>query len=132
MRLEHVNFTVSDVDRSVAFYRDLLELKVRWRGQTADGREAAHVGDDQMYLALFEAGPTDTVPSTPGESHTEPDYGRVGLNHIGFVVDNLAVMKQRLADVGITPHFEPTYEPGRRLYFFDRDGIEIELVAYDA
>ncbi|MFQ5495798.1 MAG: VOC family protein, partial [Phycisphaerae bacterium] len=127
MRLEHVNFTVSDVDRSVAFYRDLLELKLRWRGKTADGREAAHVGDDQMYLALFEAAPKDAADATPGDSRGEPDYGRVGLNHIGFVVDDLAVMKRRLADVGITPHFEPVYEPGRRLYFFDRDGIEVEL-----
>ena len=122
MYLEHVNMTVADVDRSADFYRDLLGLKVRWRGQTADGREAAHVGDDRSYIALFQA-----------QQHEKPanDYHVVGLNHFGYVVDDLAAAKSRLESCGIEPHSEQDYEPGKRLYFFDPDGIEVELVEYD-
>ena len=123
MFLEHVNMTVSELDRSIEFYVELLGLRVRWRGRTDDGAEAAHVGDDRCYLALFQAkegGPLDV------------DYGRVGLNHFGIVVDDLDSARSRLAEAGVRPHFEPDYDPGRRLYFFDPDGIEVELVQYEA
>ncbi len=121
MRLEHVNLTVADVDRSVAFYGELLGMTLRWRGHTADGREAAHVGDDDSYLAFFAAKQTARAIN---------DYLVVGLNHFGFVVDSLATAKERLVALGIEPHSEQDYEPGRRLYFFDPDGIEVELVEY--
>ena len=119
MFLEHVNFTVSDLDRSVDFYTRLFGFKVRWKGNLDDGRPAAHIGDDRQYLALFEA-------ASPGQ--VENKMTEVGLNHFGFVVENLDEMKSRLAELGVSPRAEHDYEPGRRLYFFDSDGIEVELV----
>jgi catechol 2,3-dioxygenase-like lactoylglutathione lyase family enzyme len=121
MRLEHVNLTVADLDRSIAFYCDLLDLSVRWKGPIADGRLGAHVGDDNFYLALFEA-------SAPGEVVT--DYSRPGINHFGFVVDDLDDARARLVRIGATIQSEADYEPGRRLYFLDPDDNEVELVAY--
>jgi len=44
MFLEHVNLTVTNVDRTVAFYRELFGLDLRWEGTTSDGKRAAHVG----------------------------------------------------------------------------------------
>lgn len=122
MFLEHVNLTVTDVDRSVAFYRELLGFWSRWRGRTSTGVEAAHVGDDRCYLALFQAEGAGRAPN---------DYTTVGLNHLGFVVDSLEETKRRLEGLGVTPHSEQAYEPGRRLYFFDPDGVEVELVEYE-
>lgn len=122
MRLEHVNLTVADLERSVAFYTDLLDLHVRWRGHTSAGREAVHLGDDQWYLALFE-----------GEAQPmEIDYGRVGYNHFGVVVDDLDDTTSRLAGLGATIHLEAEEEPFRRAYFYDPDGYEVELVQYSA
>lgn len=121
MFLEHVNMTVADVDRSIAFYRDLLGLRVRWRGRTQGGEDAAHIGDDRCYLALFRA-------TRPGGA--DADYARVGINHFGFVVDDLDDIRGRLEGLGVTPHLEGDYEPGRRLYVYDPDGIEVELVQY--
>jgi catechol 2,3-dioxygenase-like lactoylglutathione lyase family enzyme len=124
MFLEHVNLTVSDLDRSIDFYCRLLGLRVRWRRAPGeDGTPAAHVGDDRHYIALFQAGPGTTRPSV--------DYDAVGLNHFGFVVDDLDAACDRLETLGITPHSEADYEPGRRLYFMDPDGIEVELVEYE-
>lgn len=120
MHLEHMNMTVADVERSAAFYGRLLGLRVRWRGTTEDGMPAVHVGDDRCYLALFQ-----------GQGHADwPDYGAVGLNHFGFVVDDLDAARNRLEALGATVHHEADYEPGRRLYFRDPDGIEVELVEY--
>lgn len=122
MFLEHVNLTVADLDRSIDFYCRLLGLRVRWRRDAGDDPAAAHVGDDRHYLALFEARADSPAPPL--------DYGRVGLNHFGFVVDDLDAARARLEELGITAHSEADYDPGRRLYFFDPDGIEVELVEY--
>ncbi|MFQ5414912.1 MAG: VOC family protein [Phycisphaerae bacterium] len=123
MYLEHVNMTVSDVARSIEFYRRVLGLNVRWEGTSSSGRPAAHIGGARDYIALFEA-------ATAGRAAA--DYDRVGLNHVGFVVDDLDAVKDRLAALGITPHLEADYDPGRRLYFYDPDGVEVELVTYAA
>ncbi len=128
MFLEHVNLTVSDLDRSIDFYCSLLGLKLRWRRLPGDpdGAPAAHVGDDRCYLALFEA--TEGNREQPAIA----DYDRVGVNHFGIVVDDLDQMRSRLTERGITAHLEADYEPGRRLYFYDPDRIEVELVEYDS
>jgi glyoxylase I family protein len=121
MHLEHVNLTVGDLDRSIAFYCDLLDLHVRWKGPIDGAHLGAHVGDDHCYLALFQAAVDGPV---------EIDYARPGINHFGFVVDDLEDARRRLDRLGATVHFEPRYEPGRRIYFTDPDGHEVELVEY--
>ncbi|MDX1383432.1 MAG: VOC family protein [Thermoanaerobaculia bacterium] len=120
MHLEHVNLTVADLDRSVDFYTRLLGFRVRWSGTTTEGKPAAHVGDDSSYLALFEGEAKPVVW----------DYESVGFNHFGVVVDSLDEAKRRLDELGAPIHFEPDYEPGRRAYFTDPDGYEVELVEY--
>jgi catechol 2,3-dioxygenase-like lactoylglutathione lyase family enzyme len=121
MFLEHVNMSVANLDHSIAFYQQLLGLKVRWRGITPSGLEAAHVGDERNYLALFEIGERE---------RKKADYEQLGLNHFGFVVDDLNEVKQRLAALNVEPTMEADYEPGRRLYFLDPNGVEVELVQY--
>ncbi len=121
--LEHANVTVKDLEQSIDFYRDLLDFEVRWRGTVSSGNPAAHVGTDRFYLALFEASRTGEV------SH---DYETPGLNHVGFVVDDLDEKRRRLANLGFETHLEGDYEPGRRLSFYDPSGLEVELVEYQA
>lgn len=121
MFLEHVNLTVTDLDRSVAWYCDLLGLHVRWKGPLSDGSRGAHVGDDRCYLALFEV---------PDGGAAGIDYEATGINHFGFVVDDLDETRRRIDELGATVHLEADYEPGRRVYVCDPDGIEVELVSY--
>ena len=119
--------TVSDLQRSIDFYSRLLGLTVRWRGTTPDGKPAAHVGDERLggsYLALFQT-------RTGSPARPTDDYDAVGLNHFGFIVPDLDEARRCLVSMAITPHLEADYEPGRRLYFHDLDGIEVELVQYD-
>jgi catechol 2,3-dioxygenase-like lactoylglutathione lyase family enzyme len=121
MFLEHVNLTVSDLDRSIAFYCDLLDLHVRWKGPIDEDRLGAHVGNDRSYLALFQA---------MSDGEVEHDYFRPGINHFGFVVDDVEVARERVARLGAKIHLEADYEPGHRIYVMDPDGHEVELVQY--
>lgn len=123
MFLEHVNLSVSSLEHSIDFYRRALGLRLRWRGTTRTGQEAAHVGGEVSYLALFQAGPSAASP-------VSADYLDVGINHFGLVVDDLDRARERLEFAGVRPHHETNEPPGRRLYFFDPDGIEVELASY--
>lgn len=121
MRIEHANITVSNVNASVAFYQKLFGARVRWQGSTSNGNRAAHIGVEDTYLALFEADRTGAAPV---------GYAKVGFNHLGFQVDDLDTYKARLQAMGVDLNGEDDYDPGRRLYFYDLDGVEIELVEY--
>ncbi len=121
MRLEHVNLTVTDLDRSIAFYCDLLDFHVRWKGPIDADRLGAHVGNDEHYLALFQA---------TADGDVEHDYLRPGLNHFGFVVDDLDETRRRLERLGAKVHLAADYDPGRRIYVYDPDGHEVEFVEY--
>lgn len=123
MRIEHANISVSDLNTSVDFYRRLLGAELRWRGLTDAGQQAAHVGGENTYLALFEA---------PESDRATANYMAVGFNHLGFEVDGLDVYRQRLKEMDVPLKGEESYKPGRRMYFYDPDGIEIELVEYQA
>ena len=121
MRIEHINVTVNDIDASAEFYCRLLGVERRWEGITEAGKRAVHVGDGDSYLSLFEAGSAGRAPA---------DYLVVGFNHLCFEVTDLGRSRATLLDLGATIKGEEDYHPGRRLYFYDPDGNEVELVEY--
>ena len=83
------------------------------------------MGGDDSYVALFSFGAPVVT--------TEESY-RIwaGLNHIGVVVDDLDAVEIRVKHAGCTPEDHADYEPGRRFYFRDENGVEIEVVSYAA
>ncbi len=118
-RIEHVNLTVSDIERSAALFEHLLGWHQRWRGAAQGGGETIHVGEQNTYLALY----------TDRQDHPGQVKG-VPLNHVGLVVDDLAAAEAVVIAHGLTPFGHGDYAPGPRFYFFDWDGIEFELVSY--
>lgn len=121
-RIEHVNITVSDIDRTAAMLMELFEWRIRWRGPALAGGATIHVGADDTYLAVY-------MP--PGGASAPKSYAKsMPLNHVGVVVDDLDETERRAKALGLTPFNHGDYEPGRRFYFFDADGIEYEVVSY--
>ncbi len=121
--LEHINITVSDTMKTANLLCDLFDWHIRWQGDAIHGGKSVHVGSPDTYLAVYSNG--DPVPSK------EDSYNmRGGLNHIGVVVDDLDEVEKRVRQAGFTPHSHADYEPGRRFYFDDSDGIEFEVVSY--
>lgn len=121
-RIEHVNVTVVDPERTSALMQALFEWRVRWRGPAQDGGYTIHVGTNRHYVALHGTdGPSQAAAIFP--------KGRP-LNHIGVEVDDLDATEVRVVAAGLEPFGHARYEPGRRFYFLDPDGIEYEVVSY--
>ena len=124
--LEHVNVTVSDPKATAAMLIELFDWHVRWEGESMDGKGyTVHVGTEDSYVAVY------TGPGEPLRAKEDASYvTRGGLNHIGVVVNDLDAVEAKVRAMGLTPGAHQDYEPGRRFYFNDPDGIEIEVVCY--
>ena len=120
-RIEHVNVTVSNPDRAARLMSELFGWRVRWQGPARDGGQTIHVGSDEHYLALHAARVSDTAADFA--------KGRP-LNHVGIEVDDLEATEAKVLAAGLKPFGHDSYDPGRRFYFLDPDGIEYEIVSY--
>lgn len=118
--LEHANISVSDPERSSALLQQLCGWHERWRGPAINDGWTIHVGSERDYLAIY----------TTGAPVAERFAKGVPLNHVGLVVDDLDAAEQIVIAAGLEPFNHMDYEPGKRFYFFDWDGIEFELVSY--
>ena len=64
--------------------------------------------------------------------HVTGDFAKGNpLNHVAFTVDDLDAAEKVVTFYGLKPFGHDDYEPGRRFYFFDWDGIEFEVVSYE-
>ena len=91
-------------------------------GATQDNGYSIHIGDTDSYIAIHKPG----IKIAPYQR----SYAMSGhVNHVGIVVDDLDEIEQRVRSVGFEPHMRANYEPGRRFYFFDDMGPEIEVVS---
>lgn len=118
--LGHVVFYVQDLQRSLAFYRDLLGF--REVGRIFGGKAAALTsGRTHHELLLIEVG------SAPGP----PPGRRRGLYHIGIKVgdslDELRTARKDLEQAGVEITGMSDHTVSQSLYLSDPDGNEIEL-----
>ena len=124
IRLEHANMVVRDIDTAVRFLSAAFpEFRVRREG-VSHGRRWMHIGTDDTYIALNEA-------SEEPSERWEPYSGKPGVNHLGYEVDNIDALRERLAAAGFRDSTYPNSHPHRkRVYFYDADGNDWEFVQY--
>lgn len=118
MKFVWTTIQVSDLDRSLAFYHDLLGLPVAERFQ-AGPNEIAMLGEGEgTKLELIrKAGP---ALESPGQ----------GLS-MGFAPADIAALLQKLADQGIAVPPPVSPNPTMKFYFLrDPDGYAVQLVEY--
>ena len=120
--LEHANITFADLDGAVAFFQTAFpEFKIRGGGGEGLDRWL-HVGTEDTYVALSQ-----------GHAENPPvkDYNRQGYNHIGFIVEDVEALAQRLLNKGYERSYPKTVQKFRiREYFFDHEGNDYEFVQY--
>jgi catechol 2,3-dioxygenase-like lactoylglutathione lyase family enzyme len=125
VRLEHANLCVRDVDEALRFVQTAFPgFSVRGEGRTLEGARWVHVGTDETYLALTQARAEAPEPWVPYA-------GRPGTNHLGYEVDDVEALRERLAAAGYRDSTVPNAHPHRRrVYFHDREGNDWEFVQY--
>jgi catechol 2,3-dioxygenase-like lactoylglutathione lyase family enzyme len=137
--LHHTCFTVSDLDRSVAFYRDVLGCELIAEQEKQGGYLAAIVGypDAHVRMAHLRVPDGDHVielfeylAPLGGRADVEPR--NVGASHLCFLVDDLPALYERLREQAsfASPPVEVDTginKGGYALYLRDPDGISVEL-----
>ncbi len=140
--IDHFGATVSDIERSLGFWRDLLGLEEVGRGVI----EWEHIDrlvaldDTKIEWAELKIPGGGTVeimqyhrptgmPVPPG-AENEP-----GRSHLSLLVDDLDATLAELRDAGVRSRTdEPVamekgaYAGGKGAYIFDPDGVQIELI----
>jgi glyoxylase I family protein len=123
--VSHVSLSVRDLDRSFAFYTEVLDLPVLtapFDGVAFDGREA-------LVLAGRVAICLQQHDSNQGE---ESDPRRTGLDHLALhlsSVEDLRSWRQRLAARGVEASEVRKVMFGWIVELRDPDGIQLELFA---
>jgi lactoylglutathione lyase len=118
MKYLHTMVRVTNIDASLAFYRDALGLSELSRKDYPQGR----------FTLVFLAAPGDLDAQVELTHNWDPeDYG-VGRNfgHLAYAVDDIYATCQRLADHGVTILRPP--RDGRMAFVRSPDNISIELL----
>lgn len=125
--LAHAAITVSDMARSLAFYRDLLGFPVlRTKDLSDGGGKIVMLGvGGRGELELFQRSKKRPLPEGYGLAET------VGLYHLALEVDDVAAEWERLEKHGVKPYGQPHYrkpDGSRCAHFYDPDGVVVELI----
>jgi catechol 2,3-dioxygenase-like lactoylglutathione lyase family enzyme len=140
--LWHFSFTVSDLERSIRFYCDLLGMQLRLQQDQNNEytRKLVAYADANLKVAqLSLPGPSGHVLElvqflTPSLPAHPAGTGYPNSAHMAFTVQDIQAEYRRLRDAGVTFRSEPiaitagVNRGGATVYFLDPDGVTLELL----
>ena len=138
--LHHASFTVEDLDRSVAFYRDFLGMKLEgiWEREAAYAQDVTGIPGARLRLAYFtlQNASFELVEYLEGKGQkidTSPN--NIGSAHVCFITADFDGIVGRLAGEGGKIAGKISTVPaganrGKRVvYVEDPDGNTLEILA---
>lgn len=140
-RPHHTGIQVADLERSVAFYRDILgfELVFQWNPRADYIRTIVGYPDADIHAAILRMPNSEhfleileyrEVEKTPVDTRT----ANPGTAHLAFFTDDCDGLYAELTAKGVrsvSAPVTPTIGPntgGRAVYMIDPDGIRVEFI----
>jgi catechol 2,3-dioxygenase-like lactoylglutathione lyase family enzyme len=147
LAVEHVGMTVKDLDTSVRFYSALFDTapldRAEWRGKDAE-YVANMLGQPGLTMdaAFFQLPGGNTILEICQFHNIKDGIGtpvrhyQSGGTHLGFYVDNIDAVTERLEKAGTKLLSKPVsieFGPykgtgGRSVLFRDPDGVNLQLM----
>jgi catechol 2,3-dioxygenase len=118
-KIGHVHLTVSDLDRALAFYRDVLGFEV-----------TAHYGREAVFLSAGGYHHHIGLNTWAGRGAPPPAPGTTGLYHFAILFPDrraLAAAVRRVLDHGVRLEGASDHGVSEAIYLRDPDGNGVEL-----
>jgi catechol 2,3-dioxygenase len=118
-RIGHVHLTVSDLDRALTFYRDVLGFEVTSR-----------YGRDAVFLSAGGYHHHIGLNTWAGRGAPSPAQGTTGLYHFAILYPDrktLAEAVRRVLDAGVPLEGAADHSVSEAIYLRDPDGNGVEL-----
>ena len=135
--LNHIAISTPDIDRSMAFYRDLIGMELLGEG-AFEGDRYKHImalDNPKGRIAMLQVGAVklelfEFATPAPKPSQTPRPVCDHGITHLCFEVDDVENEYQRLKNAGVHFHHHPeAFGPSLvACYGRDPDGNVIELL----
>lgn len=148
-RVDHINLVVSDLERSVKFYTEVLgfnevrraHLDGKWIESIIGLKDVcanvvyilAPEGEPRLELLCYQSPEGEAIPAN-SQANT------IGLRHVALRVNDIQKAVKRLEEAGVNligetievPESVVTHDAGHKIlcYFLDPDGILLELAEY--
>ena len=141
LAIRHFAFVVSDLDRSLDFYQNILGLELYRRftekGDFIDSLTGLNnVNVEWAKLVIPQGGLIELL-----QYHSHPDKNffnskdapsnKMGASHVALTVENLDKLFLKITDAGFTTKSPVLFSPNRKakiLYAHDPDGSILELI----
>ena len=128
----HLDLVVTDLERSLAFYTELLEPLGYHRTREIEGER----GERVVYIGGGPGIVSVSLRERQSDANPVPyDRYGVGIHHLAFVAPDRKTVDERAAwlrERGAEIESEPAeygYSPGYyAVFFYDPDGIKLEIV----
>jgi lactoylglutathione lyase len=118
----HVAIKVTDLDRSLDYYTNILEFPEMMR---------LHKDDGSTWLVYLRITDEQFLEVFPGaENDRAPGWNANGMNHLCLTVDNIDPVVAKLKSRGVTmlAEIKTAVDGNRQAWIEDPDGNRIELM----
>ena len=141
----HVGITVSNIENSIKFYRDILGLTLKGQAimEVKETDKLFAMNNCKVKIAYLNG--SDNIMSPPIELlefvnnetiKDKPQLNKISISEICFRVDNIEKVYKHLIDNNVECLSEPQefdftaygFSKSKALYFKDPDGIILELM----
>lgn len=117
----HIHLTVSDLDRALTFYRDLLGFEI-----------SARYGDSAVFLSTGGYHHHIGLNTWSGKNARPAPVGHTGMYHVAFLYPSrleLAKVLKSLIDAGYPIEGSAHHGVSEAIYLKDPDGNGVEIYA---